>query len=335
MSERNTSLVQLSDGTSAIERLLGSRRIDDRRAFYSTIAALSVLVVALSFVVGSYWIRVLYAVFMYAGFASAWNFLSGYTGYFSFGPTMFVGIGGYALAALIIYAGLPWQVAIVATGVLGAVAALLIGYALMRISGIYFAIGTLLVAEGIREGILFEDDLLGGSSGLTIGQVPLEVTYFSFALFAIVSVVLTYEMATSRYGLRMMAIREDEQVLGPLGINPLPYKLGAFLVHGALISMIGATYALSLGFLIPQTIFSPDILLTLIIVAILGGQGTVWGPVIGAVLLVPIRELFWNSFPTLALLVYGLFLVVGIIVMPYGIMDRLKEYGIVPYSRGV
>jgi branched-chain amino acid transport system permease protein len=161
------------------------------------------------------------------------------------------------------------------------------------------------------------------------------VTYFSFALFAIVSVVLTYEMATSRYGLRMMAIREDEQVLGPLGINPLPYKLGAFLVHGALISMIGATYALSLGFLIPQTIFSPDILLTLIIVAILGGQGTVWGPVIGAVLLVPIRELFWNSFPTLALLVYGLFLVVGIIVMPYGIMDRLKEYGIVPYSRGV
>lgn len=336
MSERTAnSTAQLSDGTSTIERLIGSRPIDNRRAFYSIITALTALIIAFGFIVGNYWLKILYAVFMYAGFASSWNLLSGYTGYFSFGPTMFVGIGGYALAGLMVHVGLPWQVAIIITGIVGAITAVIIGYALMRISGIYFAIGTLLVAEGIREGILYESNLLGGSSGLTIGQVPTEVTYFTFALFAIISVIITYEIATSRFGLRMIAIREDEGVLGPLGVNPLPYKLGAFLIHGSLISMIGATYALSLGFLIPRTIFSPDILLTLIIIAILGGMGTVWGPVIGAMILVPIRELFWNSFPTLALLVYGTFLVFGIIVMPYGIMDRLKEYGIIPYSRGV
>lgn len=335
MSGRTTSLVQLSDGTSAIERLFGSRPIDGRRAFYSAILGLAALITVSGFVVGNYWLKVLYAVFMYAAFASGWNFLSGYTGYFSFGPTMFVGIGGYALAGLIIYGGLPWQAAIVLTAVVGAITAIIIGYALMRISGIYFAIGTLLVAEGIREGILFEDNYFKGSSGVTIGLLQTEVIYFLFALLAIISIVLTYEMATSQYGLRLMAIREDEEVLGPLGVNPLPYKIGAFMIHGALISMIGATYALSVGFLIPRTIFSPSILLTLIIVAILGGQGTVWGPVLGAVLLVPIREFFWNSFPTLALLVYGIFLVAGIILMPKGIMELLKEYGIVPYSRGV
>jgi branched-chain amino acid transport system permease protein len=335
MSEQTTSSTQISDGTSTIERLIGSRVIDDRRAFYSVIAVMSALIIVSGLVASSYLLQILYAVFMYVGFASSWNLLSGYTGYFSFGPTMFVGLGGYILGALVVHVGLSWQVAIVITAVVGGIAAALIGYALLRISGIYFAIGTLLVAEGLREAILYEDNLLGGSSGLTIVRTPPEVTYFLFAFFAIVSIVLTYEIATSRIGLRMIAIREDEGALSPLGINPLPYKLGAFVLHGSLISIIGATYALSIGFLVPRTIFAPNILLTILIVAIIGGMGTVWGPVLGALLLVPIRELFWNSFPTLALLVYGIFLIFAITVMPYGLMDRLKEYGIIPYSRGV
>jgi branched-chain amino acid transport system permease protein len=133
----------------------------------------------------------------------------------------------------------------------------------------------------------------------------------------------------------MLAIREDEEALRSLGVNPIKYKVPAFAAHGALTALAGGAFALSLGFVFPTTVFSVDITITLILVVVLGGIGTVWGPVIGTLILIPLQELFWLEFPALHLIAYGLFLVGVILLMPEGIISRLKDLDILPQTRGL
>lgn len=307
----------------------------ERREFYALVLLGAVAMWGITFFVSTLWVKVLYALYMYVTFSMAWNYLSGYTGYPTFGPMLFIGSGAYATAFFNVHLGLSWAAALGAAVVVSAVIATVLGTILLRISGIYFAIGTLLVAEAAREAVLLEDNLLGGSTGITMTRLPIEQVYVLFAVIALASVVITYETATSRFGLRMLAIREDEEALRSLGVNPIRYKVPAFAVHGALTALAGGAFALSLGFVFPTTVFSVDITITLILVAILGGIGTVWGPVLGTLILIPLQELFWLEFPTLHIILYGLFLVGVIIVMPEGIISRLKEYNVLPQTRGL
>jgi branched-chain amino acid transport system permease protein len=318
-----------------VGQIVSSLEAGSRSTFYSLIVIGAILMWGVTFVVSSYWITVLWSLYMYIVYSEGWNFLSGYTGYASLGPFIFIGLGAYATAYFTVYTGLSWPVALMATAVVGAAFAAVFGFILLRLSGIYFAIGTLLIAEGLREAVLWENDVLGGSSGISLANISLSTTYLLFGALALFSIIITYETATSRFGLRMLAVREDEQALAMVGVNPLKYKLPAFIVHGVLISLAGGAFALSLGFLFPTVVFSISITITLILVAILGGMGTVWGPVIGTLILVPIQELFWQQFPTLHIIVYGAFLVGVIILMPEGLISRLKDYGLLPQTRGI
>lgn len=316
-------------------RSLALRYDGGRPGFYALVLLGAVAMWAVTFVASPLWIKVLYALYMYVTFSMAWNYLSGYTGYPTFGPMLFIGSGAYATAFFDVHMGMSWMVALGAAVVTSAVLAALLGVILLRISGIYFAIGTLLVAEAAREAVLLEDNLLGGSTGITMTRIPTEQVYILFAVIALASIVITYETATSRFGLRMLAIREDEEALRSLGVNPIRYKVPAFAVHGALTALAGGAFALSLGFIFPTTVFSVDITITLILIAILGGIGTVWGPVLGTLILIPLQELFWLEFPTLHIILYGIFLIGVIILMPEGIISRLKEYNILPQTRGL
>lgn len=309
--------------------------IGSRPAFYGLLLLGAVLMWGVTFVASTFWIKVLYAMYMYMVLSIGWNYLSGYTGYATFGPMLFIGSGAYATAFFKVHAGWPWFYSMAGAVVVSAILAAVLGVVLLRISGIYFAIGTLLVAEAAREAVLLEDNLLGGSTGISIGKLPIEMIYLLFAALVLVSLVVMYETATSRFGLRMLAIREDEDVLGTLGVNPIKYKVPAFVVHGVLTSLGGSAFALSLGFVFPTTVFSVDITITLILVAILGGIGTVWGPVIGTLILIPFQELFWMQFPSLHIVVYGAFLVAVIILMPEGLISKLKEKDILPHTRGI
>lgn len=306
-----------------------------RRGFYATVATGTLLAVVTLFTTQPYLMETIYVVFMYMGLAYAWNYLSGYTGYGTFGPFAFIGIGGYGTAVLVNYVGLPWYASLGAVAVVTALIAVVLGYILLRISGIYFAIATLLVAEGLREGVLMETEYLKGSIGLNVTPVSTTTAYLLFLGLALVGVVLTYETATSRFGLRMLAVREDEQALSTIGVNPLRYKLSSFVVHSVLTSLIGGVYGLSLGFLFPSTVFSIDMTITLILIVILGGIGTVWGPALGAIILLPLQEVLWLQFPNLHILIYGFLLIGLIIFLPEGIISKLKERGWLPYSRAV
>jgi branched-chain amino acid transport system permease protein len=306
-----------------------------RVLFYVAIAIGALLIWGVTFVVGTFWIKVLYSLYMFVALAAAWNYLSGYTGYPTFGPMMFIGIGAYGVVYFTIHQGLPWYGALVGAGLIGVLVAAVTGYILLRLNGIYFAIGTLLFAEAVHELVLIEGDLLGGSGGVNITGTSLSVTYLLFAAIALASVIITYETATRKFGLRMLAIREDEEALRAVGVNPLKYKMSAFCVHGLLTTLTGGAFALSLGFVFPGTVFSIDITITLILIAILGGIGTVWGPVLGALVLIPMQELLWLEFPNLNLILLGLFLVLVIIQMPEGIISKLKDLEVLPRTRQI
>lgn len=311
------------------------RNPTDRTIFYAAIVVVSFLIWGVTFVVGTFWIKVLYSLYMFVALAAAWNYLSGYTGYPTFGPMMFIGIGAYGTVYFTVYQGFPWYGALAGAAIIGVVAAAITGFILLRLDGIYFAIGTLLFAEAVHEAILIEDEILGGSGGINLTPTSLTVTYLLFASIALASVIITYETATRKFGLRMLAIREDEEALRAVGVNPLKYKMSAFCVHGMLTTLTGGAFALSLGFVFPGTVFSVDITITLILIAILGGIGTVWGPVLGALVLVPMQELLWLEFPNLNLILLGLFLAVVITQMPEGIISELKDRGVLPRTRQI
>lgn len=319
-------------GAGRFDKLLS---LDDRRNFYAIVIVGGLLAVVMLFTTTAYLTKTIYVIFMFMGLSYAWNYLSGYTGYGTFGPFAFIGLGAYGTAVLVKYVGLPWFAALAGVAVLSALFAVVLGYILLRISGIYFAIATLLVAEGLHEAVLMEGEYLKGSIGLNVEPISTATAYLLFLGLALAGVVITYESATSRFGLRMLAVREDEQALSTIGVNPLRYKLSSFIVHAVLTSLVGGVYGLSLGFLFPSTVFSIDMTITLILIVILGGIGTVWGPALGAVILLPLQEVLWLRFPNLHVLIYGLTLVGLIIFMPEGIISKLKDRGWLPYSRGV
>lgn len=323
---------QVSGVAARLKHLLSG---DDDRKFYTIVTVGTLLSIVMLFTTKAYLTKTIYVVFMYMGLAYAWNYLSGYTGYVTFGPFAFIGIGAYGTAVLVKYVGLPWFVALAGAALFTALVAVVLGFILLRISGIYFAIATLLVGEGLRQGVLMETEYLRGSIGLNVPPISTETAYLMFLALAVVGLVLTYESATSRFGLRMLAVRDDEQALLTMGVNPLKYKMSSFVIHAVLTALIGGVYGLSLGFLFPSTVFSITMTITLILIVILGGIGTVWGPAIGAIILLPMQEVLWLEFPNLHVLIYGLALIGLIIFMPEGILSKLKELDWLPRSRSI
>lgn len=316
-------------------RLTGRESIGHRRTFYGILLAGIVVMIVLHFLTGNYITKLGYSVFMYIALAGAWNYLSGFTGYITFGPTMFFALGGYTMGLAIQNIGLDWYMAIPVVVIVGALTAAFFGYVLLRISGAYFVVGTFMLAEALRQLSLVARDITGGSTGMVATIIPQDQVYYLFLGLAVLTTVITYETATSGFGRRMIAIREDEEVLGTLGINPLKYKLTAFVVHGIITSVAGSLFVLSLGLIYPNVIFNVQYTISIVIIVILGSMATVWGPVIGAMILIPVQEAFWLEFPELFLLIYGIFLMLIIVLMPEGIIKRLKRKGILPRSRGV
>lgn len=316
--------------------LLGTK--ESRKYFYPVLAVAGVLVFASMELVGSYMQQTVYFLLMYIALVSIWNFFCGYSGYIIFGVTIFFGIGGYATAGIVKAFGVDWYVALLAAALLTGVVAVLLGFVLLRLSGIYFGIGTFLILEGLREGLYFERHVtgfLGGSSGITMPPIDSTTTFVAFAFMALLTVTLTYEMATSKFGLRLMAIREDEAALTSLGVNPLKYKLTAFVIAAVVMAALGSLYGLTLGFLYPETPFNFQLLSTVILAAVLGGRGTIVGPIIGVVLLYSLEEALWLNYPNLFLIIYGIALVVIVLLLPEGIINRLKKSGILPDERSI
>jgi branched-chain amino acid transport system permease protein len=289
--------------------------------------ALGLLLLALyPQVATGYGIRFMLQLFMWVALAQSWNLISGLTGYVSFGHVAFFGTGAYAAAILITDHGWSWVPASLVGGVAAVLLALLIGYPCLRLKGPYFAIAMLGLNEVMRVLVSYFEGLTGGGLGLSLPAHYVSVQiYYAMGLAAVAVTAAAYLIITSRFGLRLMTVREDEVAAEAMGINTALYKLSAFLLSAFVPGVVGGLFARDTGYIEPISVFPLFITITMIVMVLFGGKGTIWGPVLGASMLFVFQELVWAQFLYLHQVFFGAIIVIVVLLMPKGILGMLQE----------
>ena len=265
---------------------------------------------------------------MYVVLALSWNIISGYTGYINFGHVVFYGVGAYASGILVADYGWNWLLSLLVAALTGVVVAIIIGYPVLRLKGPYFAIAMLGAAEGTRVLATVWDSLTHGGNGINMPNVENSIeTYFAMMVLMLITIAVSYWVGHSRFGIRLNAIREDEVGAGALGINTTLYKLAAFSLAGIFAAVAGAIQANKTLYLDPDTEFFILITITMKLMAMLGGKGTVIGPIVGAILLYTVQEVVWVRFPQAHLIAFGVFLILVARFMPRGIVGLWIDRG--------
>jgi branched-chain amino acid transport system permease protein len=296
-----------------------------RRAFPVALGLLAVALALYPLEATGYGLRVGLQLFMWIALAQSWNLISGLTGYVSFGHVVFFGTGAYT-ASLLVNAGMPWPLACLSGGVAGAVLALLIGWPCLRLKGPYFAIAMLGLNEVMRVIVSYAEGLTGGGNGLSLPTLDASRSiYYAMGLVAAAVTAVTYAIVTSRFGLRLMTIREDEVAAEAMGIDTLRYKIYAFMLSAIGPGIVGGLSARDQGYIEPISVFPLIMTITMIVMALFGGKGTIWGPVLGAVVLFIFQEAVWARFVYLHQLLFGAIIVAVVLLMPRGILGVLQQ----------
>ena len=277
-----------------------------------------------------YQLNVLFRVFLFAALGLAWNLVGGYAGQLSLGHAAFFGIGAYGLTVFHQKLGIPVGAALV-LGVLAAVAAALpIGRVAFRLRGPYFALATIAFAEVLRLSAKNLHDLTGGDVGVQAPALfaanPSRWFYWSAVALTALAFAVTALTARSRFGYSLQAIREDEDTALACGIDAARTKLLALAISAALTALGGALYASLFLYIVPDQVLAIDISNEIAIVAMLGGAGTLTGPIVGAVLLETASELFKNVFHEAHLLIYGVLIVLVVLYLPEGIVGAVAGW---------
>lgn len=311
-------------------------------------AALLGLLILPAFVRGEYYLHVLVGVFFFAYMASAWNIVCGYTGQLSLGHSALCGIGGYISTLLFINLGLtPW-IGMLVGGLAATVVGIVIGYPCFRLRGPYFALTTIAFAEILRIWVENTEEILGielrGAQGISVPlkglnpaifQFEGKVAYYYIIIAMLLMVMLvTFWMERSRMGFYLKAIRADQDAAEALGINSTRYLLSAMALSSFFTALGGSFYAQYFRYINPERNMGLDLSIEFALMGIVGGQGTVFGPVLGAFLLTPAGEIsratLGGKFPGLHLVIYGLVLVLAVLFLPKGLIQPIRQC----FSRG-
>ena len=279
-------------------------------------------------------LRTLAAVCMFATLASAWNILGGYASYASFGNVVFFGLGAYTVAVLMARAGWAFWPALPVAVTLGAAFAALVGLPVLRLRGHYFAIATLGVAEATREAVLNLPRLTGGGAGITVPVLGSRATtpypgntafYYLFLAALAVALGTVFALTRSRTGYALRAIAEDEPGAAATGVHTTRVKVGAFALSGALTALAGALFALQQVTIYPERLFSVEITVLMVVMAVIGGAGTILGPVAGAAALQLTAEYLRQHYLNLHLVVFGAVIVAVVVFAPQGAVTLLRD----------
>ncbi len=266
-------------------------------------------------------------ILMFATMALGWNIIGGYTGYVSFGNVVFFGIGTYVSGFLSLHGVQNVWIAIPCAIFAAALFATILGIPILRLRGHYFGIATLGIALATQE-IVANIEPLGGGQGITLQQAEWFGQYY-YAMWAVcaLSLIATWSIARSKLGYALVAIRENEDAAAALGINPTAHKVGAWAISATMPAAAGAVFAFSNGYIDPSVGFSVDYNVFPIVMVILGGLGTVAGPVVGAFLLTAINETLWNHYPQVHTLFFGVAIVLVVLFLPRGLLHVVDRRG--------
>jgi branched-chain amino acid transport system permease protein len=285
----------------------------------------TMLMAAAPFVTDNYVVRLCTFLCMYAALALSWNVIGGYAGYPSFSTAGFFGLGAYA-GALLQNAGVPTAASWLAATAIVAVFAASLGRAILRLKGHYFAIGSLAIVEVLRLGASSWASLTGGGDGL---NVPIlqggpdyagRVFLFSMMAMMVLSFIVTIAVDRTRLGFGLRCIRQNEDAADMVGIDVTSYKTAAFALSAMFCGTIGAIYASWVAYIDPSDAFSILLSVKVPVMTLLGGPGTVLGPVVGAWVFVVLEELIWAQFLELNRAILGIVIVLLIFTLPGGLL---------------
>jgi branched-chain amino acid transport system permease protein len=271
-------------------------------------------------------VRLLFITFLWVTTSIAWNLLGGFAGQVSFGFAVFYGMGAYT-TALAMNAGVNPFLAFLVSAVTAVLASLVIGLPTFRLRGPYFAIATIGVSEAVRV-VMTNLSFTGGASGYRIVEhrafQQLEHYYTALTLAA-AAVAISIMISRSKFGVGLRAIRQDEDAAADVGVNPYTHKLGAHAVAAALTGIAGGVFARYAAFIHPQGVFGFQTSVHILLMPVIGGLGTIWGPVIGGFVFGIVEEQIVASFPQIHLLLYGSLLILIILVEPGGILGGIRK----------
>ena len=253
--------------------------------------------------------------------AQSWNIIGGFAGYASFGNSVFYGLGTYGTAIAMVKFGLPFWVGLVAGGVLGMVCAVLLGLPILRLRGHYFAIATLGISVTMSA-VVANLDIAGRNIGLILPLTRNDTLFYEAALIllAVTTLAVIY-ISRSRFGMGLIAIREDEDAAAVMGVNTTFYKIIALVLSALFTAIAGGIHAYWITFIDPSSAFDLTLNVRMVIMTVFGGPGTVAGPLIGSFILSSIYEVLASSISTAAALLFGVVIVVAVVFMPRGLLD--------------
>ena len=300
-----------------------------RRAVW-LLAAGVVVLAAGPWLVSAYWLRILTSVFMYAIVTQGLNIIVGLTGYHAFGNAAFFGIGAYT-AGVMMQLGLPFPLALACAPPVCAVVAGALGWPILRLRGHYFAIATVALNLAMIEVIPALGGITGGAEGLALPLSEWEPGPLYIALYwtmlggMVAATVLVAWLLRTRLGYALRAIRDSERAAGVVGIDTRASKVAAWAISAAVTGFAGGVWGYWITFIEPGSAFDPAIGVRAYIMLILGGMGTVLGPVFGAFFLELLSTFVWANLLRGHQLILGLLIVVVCLAAPHGFAEALTR----------
>ncbi len=285
------------------------------------VAALALVPFTLSPVIVQFGISTL----LLAVLAQGWNIIGGFTGYASFGNSVFYGLGTYGTAVAMVQFKLPFWLGLAIGAVVAVGFALLLGLPVLRLRGHYFAITTLALSEAVAA-VIANLDIAGRNTGLILPLIRGDAMFYELSLGLMVLATLTVLwLSRSRFGFALIAIREREDAAEVMGIPTTLYKVLAFGLAALFSALAGGIHAYWITFIDPSSAFDISLNVRMIIMAVFGGAGTVIGPVVGAFLLSGVAEVLASYITGVASLFFGLVIIAAVVFTPRGVIDAIRR----------
>ena len=296
-----------------------------RTVGYFLVAILVIAAASTPWLAGNYTVRLVTQGCLLLVMALSWNIIGGYAGYPSFATVAFFGFGAYC-GAILQTRGVPMPAAWLCATLLTAIFAALLGFVILRLRGHYFAVGSIAVLELLRLGASSWSGLTGGGAGLNVpilqGGPEFAGRFFLFAMLALA--VVTFLMALyvdrSRLGSGLHSIRQNESAAHMIGVDVNRLKIIAFVLSGTFVGTAGAIYASWVSYIDPPDMFDIVLTIKVPVIVLLGGAGTLFGPILGVIVFQVLEERIWASFLELHSAVLGLVIVTLVFLLPGGLL---------------